>query len=122
MPLHRHYSLEHSDKVLKQIAKALAKSKLQIVVDQWANGREQGYHLSVSGPDAQRDCCFAQQRNSDTVVVVFGKPRQFDITTNMPDDEAWSRMVELYPDRNAVASIVAWMKDGTEPRPVAQKR
>lgn len=122
MPLRRHYSLEHADKVLKMMSKDLGKSKIQIVIDQWANGREQGYHLSASGPDVQRECCFAQQRSSDSVIVVYGMSEDFDMTTNMPNEQAWSKAVELYPDRKAVSEIVAWMVRGIEPRPVAQKR
>lgn len=115
MPLETHYSLEHSNKVLKIVEKALRKTKQRITVEAWSNGREQGYYLSghLAGG---RGCCFAQQRNSDSIVVVFGKTTEFDVTTNMPNDERWQKMVELYPDEIAAASIADWMQTGVEPK------
>lgn len=115
MPLETHYSLAHSNVVLKIVRSALRKTSQRIVVEAWSNGREQGYYLS-GHISSSRGCCFAQQRNSDTIVVVFGKTTEFDVTTNMPSDKLWQKMVELYPDEVAAAAIVDWMQRGIEPK------
>lgn len=60
----------------------------------FANCREQGFSLS-GVPDKGTDVwqvCFSENRNSDEIVVYYGKPRDFDISTNTPiTDEGWGQ-------------------------------
>lgn len=100
MPLNTHYSLVHATKVLKLVRKKLKGTPFDITVDCWSNGREQGYHLCRWATNRElreglKDSCeialvFAQQRNSDAMLVIHGEPKKFDITTHMPDEELWN--------------------------------
>jgi hypothetical protein len=97
--LKAHYSLAHATKVLNLVRKKLAKTPFDITVGCWANGREQGYHLArwATIPElkaGQKDSAeialvFAQQRNSDAMLVIYGTHTQFEIDTHMPKEELW---------------------------------
>jgi hypothetical protein len=51
----------------------------------WCNGREQGFHLVCDGLAV----CFAENRNSDSIVVYAGENVSFDITTYQPSEDLW---------------------------------
>ena len=108
--MQKHYSLVHSEKVLKAIRKAMPKSiSKDIHVDCWSNGREQGFHLSrySHSLEPSLSLVFAQQRNSDMVLVVAGTSRDFDVTTNQPSDEIWETgRKEFNHDEEAVFHII----------------
>lgn len=92
--LERHYSLEHADKVLGLVVDAVeddAPHDWSGTIGVWSNGREQGYSLTSYDGDIQTrpQVVFAQQRSSDTIVVVWGPARQFNITTNHPNEKVW---------------------------------
>jgi hypothetical protein len=99
MKIVKHYSLQHSDKVLKHVRKLLPKVKGDITLQSWSNGREQGYHLSQiilgNGSYNVFGINFAQQRNSDFIVVIHGSAKDFDLQTNHPNDAAWNRRKEF---------------------------
>ena len=62
MKVERHYSMLHSEKVLKIIRRLFKDVKPKdvgdyVLVDNWANGREQGFHLCLGN----KGVCFAQQ-------------------------------------------------------------
>jgi len=104
----KHYSLIHAAKVLKLIQKSRKLKKIPIRLDNWSNGREQGYSLWVDtfSLGARRRVNFAQARNSDETIVIAGKPLDFDITTNMPTDEVWERRRYFKDDRDAAEAII----------------
>jgi len=108
--MQKHYSLVHSEKVLKALRKAMPKEiSKDVTVDCWSNGREQGFHLSrySHSPEPNLELVFAQQRNSDMVLVVVGKSLDFDITTNQPSDEIWETGRKEYGhDEDAVFHII----------------
>lgn len=87
MKLRTHYSLSHAYNVLRAVRVLARRSRVnvEVHVDCWAHGREQGYHLS----GARIGVCFAQQRCSDQVLVLAGPSHAFHISTNMPNDELW---------------------------------
>ena len=87
--MHKHYSLAHAEKVLKFARKFYKGKRDDVTIEVWANCREQGFHLV--NYTKKKALSFAQQRNSDETVVVYGDPQDFDITTNAPTDEAWDK-------------------------------
>ena len=108
MKIKKHYSVIHSDLVLKLIKKRLSKGKGEIEVDQWSNGREQGYSLFVSTPSSLK-CArinFAQQRNSDNMVVMCGDLINFDITTHQPNNDLWNKQHHYSNDEVCAQYIV----------------
>jgi len=111
MKIKKHYSVIHSDKVLSLIKKRLSKVKSktermnEVSVEQWSNGREQGYSLFVYGTKGAR-INFAQQRNSDTMVVLCGSMANFDITTNQPNDDIWAKQKFFDTDEICAQYIV----------------
>lgn len=60
----------------------------------FSNCREQGFSLS-GVPDKGVEVwqvCFSENRNSDEIVVYYGSSRQFDISTNTPNnDRVWGQ-------------------------------
>lgn len=112
MKIEKHYSLKHSDKVLNLVKTILKriKHKETITIQVWSNGREQGYHLRffhlMEGSFETFCVNFAQQRNSDLVLVVPGNHMEFDPQTNHPNDVAWNRRKEFNNDYSASKFIV----------------
>lgn len=125
--LETHYSLVHAQKVLK-LVRALwnedppsREDVFDATVDTWSNGREQGFHVSVTFTAKKenasnirgRGVCFAQQRCSDLLVVIAGDAAEFDITTNMPSEELWaSGRFEFYSDKAGARAIVDFLLTG----------
>jgi hypothetical protein len=92
----KHYSLITADLVVAYLRRTIHKAwtdKVELSV--WSNGREQGYfvdreRLDTEGIGKSPAAVFAQQRNSDQVVVVVGDREQFDFQTHQPDEKLWS--------------------------------
>jgi len=105
--MRKHYSLRHADKILDKLFGILGYSddRADIIVQSWSNGREQGYYLQLFRTNI--GICFAQQRNSDAMIVIHGNLMDFDITTNMPATrEVWDRQKCFEDDDEAVAYII----------------
>jgi hypothetical protein len=66
-------------------------------VDMWleaySNGREQGFNLTLTASGLDRRVSFSEDRSSDSIVVYAGKYRDFSMLGNAPNDE-------LYLNRN----------------------
>ena len=107
--MQKHYSLIHAEKVLKAIRKAMPKTiSKEVSVDLWSNGREQGFHLE--NHKNQTELVFAQQRNSDEVLVVCGTSGEFNIITNHPSEEVWAKGRRCFRyDSEAVFHIIKHM-------------
>lgn len=111
MKLTKHYSLIHADKVLKLVKQDLPKDvQSEIVVQAWSNGREQGYHLShrIIGNRSYNvfGINFAQQRNSDNIVVVHGSIKDFDIQTNHPSETIWENNRKEFSNYSDAAEFI----------------
>jgi len=105
--IQKHYSLRHADKILNKLFEILGRCEdgtPDIVVECWANCREQGYILK----QWDRPCvCFAQARNGDETIILWGPSNLFDITTNMPHNDLWKNTNYLESDDDkAVAFII----------------
>jgi len=106
--IRRHYSLEHADRVLAMLDRSLSTKHRNFTLSVWSNGREQGYHLRSGGgiekhPEAA--VVFAQQRGSDSIVVIVGEVKDFDITTHMPQENVWEKQKCFHSDVEAAAAI-----------------
>ena len=119
MKMELHYSIEAANKVLEAIRKIKIKSKEAIVIEAWSNGREQGYFLSYRDHSSDvvvwRGVCVAQQRNGDSIVVIFGGYDFFDISTHQPNDALWedNRRWFRYDDaKGAALAIVDYLVMG----------
>lgn len=67
-----------------------------IATQYYINGRERGYSLreyvhTNSFDNSRRVVSFAENRNSDNIVVYFGNVEDFDINTNIPIDVVYRR-------------------------------
>jgi len=94
----KHYSLKVAEAIYLMVEQELTnrcvvKSNVEdgIVVSAWSNCREQGYHLRVMGNIPDLCINFAQQRNSNNILVIVGTNSDFDSQTNQPSDELWER-------------------------------
>jgi len=92
MKIPLHYSLDVAMKVVNKInlPKEIAKN---CDIQSWSNGREQGVciHSTNGNYETWSKIAIAQQRNSDSIMVISGRDVNFNIQTNMPDDEAWEK-------------------------------
>lgn len=109
MKAEKHYSLKHADKVLGIIRRLIKQipSERDMVVQCWANGREQGYYLVARNGKSDMGAVFAQQRNGDSILVIWGEVPCFDISTNTPNDAIWKDNKKcFYNDLDAAQFIV----------------
>lgn len=98
----KHHSLLHADRVLAELRKIWPKN-WEGWLRCWANGREQGYHLTVFTWDDKREvrgeaaCLFAEGRSCDGALVIAGHKDEFAFFGNPePTDEAWERRQYFY--------------------------
>jgi hypothetical protein len=61
-----------------------------IAVTNYANCREQGFHVRVQGirDDDSFACSFSEERGSDLLVLYTGRPSDFDIRSGLPNTHA----------------------------------
>ena len=109
--LRKHYSLEHADKVLKLVVDMIeneAPERWGGTIDCWANCREQGYHLTgdTGNFNDNPHLVFAQVRNSDGIVVVYGTSKDFCGQTNAPTDEVWEKRREHFSSDAKAARFI----------------
>ena len=117
--IEKHYSILHAEKVLKLIRPLAKGLKFNLSMALWSNGREQGFYLcrdDFDGPGEWPALVFAQYRTSDSIVVVFGKSTEFDITTHMPAEHLWGGEekghMKFFPsdkDKEAAKFIVEYL-------------
>jgi hypothetical protein len=114
-----HYSLKHSNEILRLLRKELGRNGNGVTIEAWANCREQGYCLKVwpMGLDADRatGICFAQERSGDSIVVVSGPIRSFNNQTNQPSDELCRNRRGFSDDGEAARYIAAQVLKTIEP-------
>ena len=95
-----------ADQVLKEFRKLARASENTLSLDMWAytNGRERGYALTDSYGAVKRKVAFSENRNSDDIVVYFGKPLDFAFNTNVPSDEVYEARKFFRYDQHAKAA------------------
>lgn len=59
----------------------------QLLTEPYCNGREQGF--SVSNWKTNNKVSFSESRNSDQIVVYFGKSTDFSMQGNTPSEELY---------------------------------
>ena len=103
-----HYSLEHATQVLNKIFAIVGREEDEVYVQAWANGREQGYYISYycGCGDGGYGVCFAQQRNSDSIVVVWGPVDEFDLQTNQPSEHIWEERRKYFDEDDEAAVFI----------------
>jgi hypothetical protein len=91
----KHHSLLHADRILTELRKIWPET-WEGWLRVWANGREQGYHLTVSTWDDKHEvrgeaaCLFAEGRSCDGALVVIGHKDKFAAFGNPePTVELW---------------------------------
>lgn len=118
MKMQKHYSLAHTDKVIRLIRKLLKgrKEKGEIIISSWANGREQGYKLEfepkfTNGHNWLMNPCLgiAQGRAGDSITVVPGHRKDFDGMHNHPSTEVWKKVQSFDSDFHAAAFCVDYL-------------
>ncbi len=96
-----------ADAVLSLIDVRLAEHKM-LYAAPYKNGREDGWALYTLLQDGGKQVCFAENRNSDQLVVYAGTVGGFDCTGNVPSEFVWKErryfaQTELY---NAASFIL----------------
>ena len=107
--IEKHYSLIHADRVLTMVRFILGKEegKAKVGLEVWANGREQGYCLSIHKmPSGVIKLVFAQHRSSESILVICSLDDHFDSISNNPNEAAWKRAKSFESDRDAAKYIV----------------
>lgn len=104
MHIYRSDSMRRSEKMVKMLRKRLPKKTGYLYP--WCNGREQGFHLVCDGLAV----CFAENRNSDHIVVYAGESgcMNFDITTYQPSEDLWKNRKLFDNESLAVKFIVGF--------------
>ena len=57
-----------------------------LMVEPYVNGREQGFSISIT---TDKKVAFSECRNSDSIVVYFGKFVNFSMQGNTPDEKTY---------------------------------
>lgn len=99
-------------KVLAEFRKILRKSAQQGWLDlaSYSNCREQGFAIK-SYINHSNAVAFSEYRNSDAIVVYFGKRDEFEFNTNIPSEDVWqSRKFFAHNEQKKAAQFIAkWL-------------
>lgn len=63
-----------------------------IFVKAYSNGREQGYNLATHW----KAVSFSENRNSDHIVVYYGKPEEFSPQGNCPSEKIFKEQSKMF--------------------------
>jgi hypothetical protein len=99
-------------KVLAEVRKLAKSSKddSQVQIEMYVNCREQGYALASCD---DRKVAFSECRNSDQIVVYYGKRKDFTFNTNIPSDEVyenWQKRFNYNEAAKAARFIVKYLE------------
>lgn len=108
-----HHSIVRSKRVLAALKKLMRGSKIELYLTHWANGREQGYHLSWRLTKDRlwvtakcHELSFAEDRRSDQVVIVHGPEEMFEPINHTPLEELWKKPNLIYVDEPEAALMI----------------
>lgn len=108
-------------RVLKALKVDMKKCPREVWIDPFVNCRERGYHVRDQSryaaafkdrKDTERHASFAENRNSDDIVVYLGeKGDVFGFDTNVPSEEAYEGALYFYPTHHALAArvVACWL-------------
>jgi len=85
-------------------------------VEAYVNGREHGWSVSIGRLSQAEQCVFSEDRNSDRIVVYFGKKCEFSPQGNVPNAIAWERR-KFYSCNNAMGAatyILEYLREDQE--------
>lgn len=132
MGFNKHHSLRVADRVLSHLEGFLEEfdvlDKEAGTISCYANGREQGYHIQVWPEDKNienwRGVSFSEHRNSDDIVIYFGKVTKadFEYAGNVPS-EAVYKNARHYPygaEQDAAHAIAKYLWGGDTEVPKAK--
>lgn len=89
--------MKQAEEVLKILKKKLSKSGDGICYQAFQNGRERGF--SILNLDTRKQVSFAENRNSDDIVIYYGEAYKTFDNNNLPiSDEDWKRKVFIAPE------------------------
>lgn len=84
-------------------------------VEPYKNGRERGWAVESEARHG-RKVAFAENRNSDDLVVYRGTGRNFDAAGNVPDDETYAQRASYHGTPKAAAlAAFAWLSSAEDP-------
>jgi len=107
MKIPYHYSLEVAHQIVDKINIPKEVGNY-VTLESWSNCREQGLCISVAlGKIKQwKKICVAQQRSSDSILIIAGNSMEFD-NNNQPSEEIWpSRITFSYNEQNKAAKYI----------------
>jgi len=74
------------------IVEGMTRDDVDLWLEAYCNGREQGYCLwNLSPGTSGKKVCFAEYRNSDSIVVYSGETSEFSMQGNVPTDKNYER-------------------------------
>jgi hypothetical protein len=79
-------NMKVADAVLA-IIESLLSDEVTFYCEPYQNGREHGWSLYDN--TMTRQVCFSEYRNSDSIVVYAGTPRDFSMQGNTPNDKVY---------------------------------
>jgi hypothetical protein len=74
----------------------------------WINGREEG--ISLTNYEDGNKIIFTEARNSDAIVIYYGKQDDFEGYFEMITEETYKRGIYLYDDEEVFQKILFLMK------------
>jgi len=91
-----HYSLKRAERVLFLVDLPVSQAAQdRIHTRTFSNGREQGFTVEVLSPSVGLQLAFAQNRNSDDLVLYVGTPKDF-LNNDLPNEAVYGTK-KLFP-------------------------
>lgn len=117
MGLTKHHSLRVAERVLSHLEGWLEEfeqeGKDAGIISAYANGREQGIYIQSSphqrGFKDWRCVAFAEHRNSDNVVIYFGKVDDFAFAGHVPNEDRYQAARHYESELDAAHAIALFL-------------
>lgn len=113
MKIKRHYSLEVATAVVDVVERLITNKQVagELMVHSFSNGREQGLVIKRDwGVDNEgRQVGITQHKVSDSIVIYYGPSREFDFTTNHPENWDMRRHFAYGHDDYAARFILEYL-------------
>ena len=128
------YKVKLAQIFLNRLKKELhkIKSKEEVLLEMYSNGREQGYHLKVVTEDGTAwGCSFSENRNSDQLIVYIGTGETFwvpfQMSGNVPTEAISKKALYYATDEfglrlavtNTICSLVMALEGKKQPEAVS---
>ena len=114
------HNLIIAKKVLAKVNRTMEKDVAETCcVEAYSNGREQGYSIGqfstiIPQGISFKRVSFSENRNSDDIVIYFGKADQFDMSGNIANEEIYHKAKYFRYDKinEAAQFIVEFFAEG----------